>query len=91
MSDQPPSYLIVVARDRADVWHGLETGLDPWAGERVELIWDRRRLERRRSKAPVAWERRHGARRCSFELLRFGFLVSERQEGRCTPCLTVLG
>jgi hypothetical protein len=56
-----PRELFIVARDRADLYRYLsQTFAD---AENVEVIWDRREGERRRSSNGVALDRRRGDRR----------------------------
>jgi hypothetical protein len=84
-----PPYMIVVTRGRQDFWRGLERGLESWAVDRVELIWDRRVNLRRWRPAAPAGERRHGERRGTTDLDAFGFVVTSRVEGESVPCLRV--
>jgi hypothetical protein len=56
--------LFIVARDRADLYRYLsQTFAD---AENVEVIWDRRQGERRRTADGVTLERRRGERRTRF-------------------------
>jgi hypothetical protein len=56
-----PRELFIVARDRADLYRYLsQTFAD---AENVEVIWDRRESERRRSANGVVLERRRQDRR----------------------------
>lgn len=56
--------LFIVARDRADLYRYLsQTFAD---AENVEVIWDRRQGERRRTPDGVTLERRRGERRTRF-------------------------
>jgi hypothetical protein len=89
MPDSSPPYMVVVTRGRNDLWRGLERGLESWALDRVQLIWDRRVGLRRWRPAVPADDRRHGERRCAADLDAFGFVVVSRAEGPCSPCLRV--
>jgi hypothetical protein len=82
-------YIVVVTRGRDDLWRSLERGLESWALDRVELIWDRRVDLRRWRPAAPAGERRHGERRGTTDLDAFGFVVTSRVQGQSIPCLRV--
>jgi hypothetical protein len=89
MPEHRSPYLLVVARGRDDLWRGLARGLESWALDRVELLWDRRVGLRRWRPAVPAGERRHGERRGDTGLDAFGFVVTSRVEGQAVPCLRV--
>ncbi|HWT83138.1 MAG TPA: hypothetical protein VN648_30520 [Candidatus Methylomirabilis sp.] len=56
-------YLIVVARERPDLWHDLPRHFADYAG--VEIVPDRRRGERRQQTGAPQMERRRTDRRRS--------------------------
>lgn len=89
MPETSPPYLVVVARGEAEIWQSLSQSLGGWARDRVEMVWDRRTLERREAQLGPIEERRHGERRCPADLESFGFLVASRHEGKYQPCLRV--
>ena len=74
-------YLLIVARNQPDLWRYLKA--DFAGDEKVEVILDRRRGERRQRVQPHESERRQGERRRQPSIdkdLTYRFLVIVRQE-----------
>ena len=80
-------YLLIVARSQPDLWRYLT---DNFSGdEKVEVVLDRRRGERRRRTQPHEPERRQGERRRQPGIdsdLSYRFLVIVRQPQGVLSC-----
>ena len=89
MAHTPPPYIAIVPRDEHRVYRTLVESVKDQG--LVEVIWDRRRRERRLRRHAVGEHRRLGERRRPpHDTWALGFILASRYDGVVEPCKTVL-
>ena len=86
MRDGPSPYLVVVPRGERAVFSALRERVDQGL---VEVIWDRRVVDRRRNPSDSGRRRLGERRRPDDDTWALGFLVAARHDGVLEPTKTV--